>query len=95
MGVVVRKYSRRSSERASRCPWLETVLVMKTAQNRSGHDAVGLANPMAGQHRRDVWAIMNGRSQACVGAPRDCNGRPTPEGCSGGEVRLTESSSPS
>jgi hypothetical protein len=55
---------------ASRSSWLETILVMKTAQNRSGDDAEAIANPMATQHRRDVWALRNAWSQAPCGRPR-------------------------
>jgi hypothetical protein len=42
---------------------------MKTAENRSGHDAVALAKPMAAQHRRAVRAIRNARSKARVWTP--------------------------
>lgn len=42
---------------------------MKTAENRSGDDAVAVANPMVAPHRREVRAIGNTRSQARVWTP--------------------------
>jgi len=54
---------------ASRSPWLETILVMKTAKNRSSDDTVVFTNPVAGQRRRDVKAIGNARSQARMWTP--------------------------
>jgi hypothetical protein len=54
---------------ASRSRWLETVLMMKTAENRSGDDAVAFANPVAAQDRLDVRAVGNARPQARVWTP--------------------------
>ena len=39
---------------------------MKTAENRRGDDAVTVANPMAGRHRREVGAIRNAGAEARV-----------------------------
>ena len=64
---------------ASRSPWLETVLVMKTAENRIGDDAVALANPMVAQHGRDVRAVGNTRSQARVWTPAIVVSDPLPK----------------
>ena len=49
--------------------WFETVLVMKTAENRFGDDSVAVANPMAGRHRRAVERIRNAGSKAHVRTP--------------------------
>jgi hypothetical protein len=67
---------------ASRSPWLETVLMMKTAANRSGHDTVALANPVAAQHRRDARAIRNTRPQARVWTPAIVMRHPLPKDAS-------------
>jgi hypothetical protein len=69
----------RDARTASRSPWLETVLVMKTAENRSGDDTVALATPMAAQHRRDVGAVGNARPKARVWTPAIEMRDPLPE----------------
>ena len=61
-----------------------TVLVMKTAKNRSGYDTVALANPMAPQHRREVRTIRNPRFQARVWTPAIGMRDPLPEDAAGG-----------
>ena len=46
-------------------PWFKTVLVMKTAENRLGDDAMAGANPMATRHRRShTYSEFRGRSHA-------------------------------
>jgi len=63
----------------SRSSRFEPVLVMKTAENRRGDDAVAVANPMARRHRRAVGRIRNTGPEARVWTPAIVVRDPVPE----------------
>ena len=65
---------------------------MKTAENRSGDDAVALANPMAAQTPARCRAIRNARSQARVRTPAIVVRDPLPKDSA--EVPLVERNQP-
>ena len=56
--------------------------MMKTAENRSGDDAVAFANPVAAHDRLDVRAVGNARPQARVWTPAIVMRDPLPEDAS-------------